>query len=96
MSASALLATRLCSAAQADDASFLACGFEDSSVRLWSLLPRPLPSEPSQVNVHRIRLYCSATEEDEDVPEERWVWQTGVVAAFIVVCSCTLLYLRVP
>lgn len=52
----------LCSASQADDGSLLAGGFEDSSIRLWSLLPRPLRSEPTEVDVRRVRLYCDADE----------------------------------
>ncbi|CAN7937908.1 unnamed protein product [Ixodes hexagonus] len=63
----------LCSAAEAEDDSLLACGFEDSSVRLWSLLPRPLVSQPAEVDVRRIRLYCDADDDshtDHDVSLE--------------------------
>ncbi|KAG0409761.1 hypothetical protein HPB47_013116 [Ixodes persulcatus] len=66
----------LCSAAEAEDDSLLACGFEDSSVRLWSLLPRPLASQPAEVDVRRIRLYCDAdadADKGDDAARTRWV-----------------------
>lgn len=52
----------LCSASQVEDGSLLACGFEDSSIRLWSLLPRPLRTDPPDVDISRVRLYCDDDE----------------------------------
>ncbi|KAK8760698.1 hypothetical protein V5799_028034 [Amblyomma americanum] len=61
----------LCSASQVDDGSMLACGFEDSAIRLYSLLPRALRSDPADVDISRVRLYCDANEvEDDSTPEE--------------------------
>lgn len=61
----------LCSVSQAEDGSLLACGFEDSSIRLWSLLPRPLQTIQPDVDVSRVRLYCDADEMDHcNSPQE--------------------------
>ncbi|KAL3200639.1 hypothetical protein MRX96_012920 [Rhipicephalus microplus] len=61
----------LCSASQVEDGSLLACGFEDSSIRLWSLLARPLSTDPPDVDVSRVRLYCDADEMDHyNTPQE--------------------------
>lgn len=42
------------------DENLLACGFEDSSIRLWAMSPKLLVSEQSPVNVSRIHLACDA------------------------------------
>ncbi|KAH6935987.1 hypothetical protein HPB50_012076 [Hyalomma asiaticum] len=61
----------LCSVSQAEDGSLLACGFEDSSIRLWSLLPRPLQTIQPDVDVSRVRLHCDADEMDHcNSPQE--------------------------
>ncbi|XP_068087932.1 TAF5-like RNA polymerase II p300/CBP-associated factor-associated factor 65 kDa subunit 5L [Hyperolius riggenbachi] len=44
----------------------LAAGFDNSSVKLWSLRSKKLKTDPHTVNVSHIRLACDVLEEGED------------------------------
>ena len=47
---------RLCCAKLSQDQKLLSAGFEDSSLRIWSLTPKTIYSENAEVNVARINL----------------------------------------
>ncbi|XP_064480248.1 TAF5-like RNA polymerase II p300/CBP-associated factor-associated factor 65 kDa subunit 5L [Ornithodoros turicata] len=65
----------LCSAAQQSNGSLLACGFENSSVRLWNLQSQPLVSDTQNVDVSKVFLACDTDrfkdEENENFLGER-------------------------
>ena len=59
---------RLCCAELSNDQKLLSAGFEDSSLRVWSLTPKTIYSENAEVNVARINL---AGDLIEDIQERQ-------------------------
>ena len=58
----------LCCAELSNDQKLLSAGFEDSSLRVWSLTPKTIYSENAEVNVARINL---AGDLIEDIQERQ-------------------------
>lgn len=48
----------------------LAAGFENSAIQIWSLTPKKLQSEPTNVDVTRLRLACDDHLDEEESPAE--------------------------
>uniref|UniRef100_A0A8C5MQL4 TATA-box binding protein associated factor 5 like n=1 Tax=Leptobrachium leishanense TaxID=445787 RepID=A0A8C5MQL4_9ANUR len=52
------------------DSKLLACGFDNSCVKLWSLRSKKLKAEQHKVDVSRIRLACDVLEEEVDEDDQ--------------------------
>ncbi|XP_075059553.1 TAF5-like RNA polymerase II p300/CBP-associated factor-associated factor 65 kDa subunit 5L isoform X2 [Mixophyes fleayi] len=52
------------------NSKLLAAGFDNSSVKLWSLSSKKLKTEPHSVNVSRIRLACDVLQEEEEEEDQ--------------------------
>ncbi len=57
---------RLCCSRFSFDEKFLCSGFEDSSLRMWSLTPKTIYSENPEVNVSHVNLATDYVEDIQD------------------------------
>ncbi len=78
---------RLCCAKLSGDGKLLSGGFEDSTLRVWSLTPRTLYADHADVNVARINMACDTLEDIQE--KQKLVLRIAASATFVTTTKCT-------